>query len=159
MATTADGRQRSHPPAEDLIWDLSRLPLPADQSATDAADDQPATIGLGFTRPWGGSVFEGVVYESGYLALYDCSRPTEFVQFVEDEILPYCSTPESAEQVLLGDHGEDGEEDGPDTCEECGRESDTMEDGLCIVCRDKREEEAGTSIEDLDTVTETGGDE
>jgi len=63
------------------------------------------------------------------------------------------------DRVATDGGGEDGEEDGPDTCEECGRESDTMEDGLCIVCRDKREEEAGTSIEDLDTVTETGGDE
>jgi len=36
MATT-NGRRRSHPSNDDLPWDLDRLPLPADQAATDAA--------------------------------------------------------------------------------------------------------------------------
>lgn len=35
MAT--QDRTRSHPPNDDLPWDLDELPLPADQSATDAA--------------------------------------------------------------------------------------------------------------------------
>ncbi|GGK74325.1 hypothetical protein [Haloarcula sebkhae] len=37
MAT--NDRTRSHPPNDDLSWDLDQLPLPADQSATDAALD------------------------------------------------------------------------------------------------------------------------
>jgi len=45
------------------------------------------------------------------------------------------------------------------TCEDCGRESDTIEGGLCIVCLDKREEESETTTEDLDTVHEAGGDD
>lgn len=48
MAAQNQGRTRGHPPNDDLPWDLSRLPLPADQSAIDAAvdvleDAQPET--------------------------------------------------------------------------------------------------------------------
>ncbi|NLV13936.1 hypothetical protein [Haloarcula argentinensis] len=36
-ATSRQPTTRSHPPNDDLSWDLDQLPLPADQSATDAA--------------------------------------------------------------------------------------------------------------------------
>jgi len=117
----------------------------------DAATDHPATIGLGFKRPWSGTVMRGVIYESGYLALYSCDQPEDFVRFVEQELMPYFMEPGE----------EDGEGDG-ETCDGCGRESDTITDGLCIVCRDKRDEEQAddsqTTIEDLDTVHEGGED-
>ncbi|WP_277540255.1 hypothetical protein [Haloarcula laminariae] len=116
----------------------------------NAHRDQPASIGLGFGRMWNGMVMRGVVYQSGYIALYSCDVPSDAVQFIAEEILPHCS--ESEEEVAGGDDG--------DACSDCGRESDTIEDGLCIVCRDKREEEAEdgqTTIEDLDTVHEAGG--
>lgn len=55
-----------------------------------AREADPATIGLGFERPWSGTVAEGVVFESGYLAVYSMSDAPEFIRFVTDEILPYC---------------------------------------------------------------------
>jgi len=117
----------------------------------NARTDQPASIGLGFERFWNGSVMRGVIYQSGYVALYSCSIPSRAVQFVAEEILPHCTTDEEA---LTGDGDDEG-------CARCGRQTDLNDDGHCIVCQDKLEERSDddqTTIEDLDTVTETGGD-
>jgi hypothetical protein len=56
-------------------------------AAADA--DEPATIGLGFKRPWSGTLMKGVVYASGYVALYSARTPADGLGFVADEILPY----------------------------------------------------------------------
>jgi hypothetical protein len=119
--------------------------------------EEPATIGFGFERPWNGTIMEGVVYESGYVAAYNESRPTQFIRFVEEEMLPYAEVPDesSAAQTTLGD-------DSDPECEECGRETDSVDDtGLCVVCRDKQEEDAeGEEFGNLDTVhVADGGDE
>ena len=94
------------------------------------------SIGLGFERPWGGTVMEGVVYASGYVAVYNTTHASQFVRFVEEELLPYRYTEESAQQRLLGD----SEDEEDEACERCGRESDSIEDGLCIVCRDAEDD-------------------
>jgi len=54
----------------------------ADENAT-------ATFGLGFRRTWDNSVMEGVVYASGYVAIYNTSHISRFIRFVETEILPH----------------------------------------------------------------------
>ncbi|GAA3882848.1 hypothetical protein [Haloarcula argentinensis] len=121
----------------------------------DASGEVRANIGLGFTRAWSGSIMRGVVYESGYIALYSCSIAADAVQFIAEEILPHCYLEDVEETRDL--------EDSVQTCERCGRESDTIEDGHCVVCRDKQEEdteEAGqnTTLDDLDSVSMAGGD-
>lgn len=55
----------------------------------NASRSEPPSIGVGFERHWGGVVFEGVVYHSGYVACYDADSPPAFVRFVADEILPH----------------------------------------------------------------------
>lgn len=106
-------------------------------------DDQP-TIGIGFERPWNGTVERGVVFESGYVAVYSASSASSFIRFVEEELLPFCEVAgedESEQQTL------DDAESGEQTCEECGVTSDSVAeiDGrpLCIVHRDA--EERGTA--------------
>lgn len=57
----------------------------------DAADESDTpTIGLGFRRPWDGTAIRGVVYESGYVALYSANTASKAVRFVADELLPFC---------------------------------------------------------------------
>lgn len=49
-----------------------------------------ATIGLGFERTYAGSTYRGVAYASGYVAVWRDCPSGEFIQFVTDELLPYC---------------------------------------------------------------------
>jgi hypothetical protein len=119
----------------------------------DASEDLRATIGLGFKRLWSGTLMEGVVYESGYIALYTCSVPSDAVRFIEEEILPHAYV----------DEGDVGRTEEGETCERCGRESDSIKDGHCVVCRDKLEEESedvgqNTTLDDLDSVSMAGGE-
>lgn len=100
-------------------------------------DDVEPTIGLGFVRPWEGYAFKGVIYESGYVAIYNTNSATQFIRFVDEEILPYVRQAENdeEEQATLG----------TPECDDCGRESENLEqhgdEMLCPVCLDKREEE------------------
>ena len=69
----------------------------------DAAD---ADTGVGFEVAWEGTVVKGVVYESGYLAVWRDLRASAFVDFVVDEILPFAEVDDGedadGEQVTLG---------------------------------------------------------
>lgn len=47
------------------------------------------TMGLGFKRSWNGTTIKGVVWEGGYVALYNARHPADGLQFVADEILPF----------------------------------------------------------------------
>ncbi|MDS0258534.1 hypothetical protein NDI56_03800 [Haloarcula sp. S1CR25-12] len=141
----------------DTTWLNAAEDIDGEGSSIDYHDNarssEPATIGLGFGRFWDGTVMRGVVYQSGYVALYNCDVASNAVQFVAEEILPHCYEDEDE----LGSGGDS------DSCVRCGRDTDTNDDGHCIVCEDKLEEEAEeddsqTTIEDLDTVTETGGE-
>jgi hypothetical protein len=91
--------------------------------------------GLGFERPFGATALKGVVYRSGYVACYDASTATQFVRFLEEEVLPYTYVPEEDDQQTLTG----GE------CEDCGRDVDELTDGLCMVCLDGREDEEVTA--------------
>lgn len=51
---------------------------------------QRPNIGIGFVRAHGNTVQRGVVYESGYVALYNCNSAAAFVSFVAECILPFC---------------------------------------------------------------------
>lgn len=65
--------------------------------------DDSATIGLGFNRAWRGTVMHGVVYDSGYVALYNCNVASRAVRFIEDELLPFTDVIEDDFQAVLGE--------------------------------------------------------
>lgn len=79
----------------------------------DRADDADVpTIGLGFERPWDGTAVKGVVFASGYIALYSASSASRAVRFIADELLPYCSDDEEGGgdgQASVSDFGGDDE--------------------------------------------------
>lgn len=66
-----------------------------------------ASIGLGFKRVWQGTVMRGVVYASGYVALYSCENASEFVRFVDGELRPFAERVETndAQATLFDDEG------------------------------------------------------
>lgn len=105
----------------------------------EAGNDTP-NVGLGFSATHGGVVLSGVIYKSGYLALHNSGSPVQFIQFVEERILPYAlsADDEESDQSTLDDVG-------PSECDECGRETDSIEEHgdeeLCVVCHNKRVEE------------------
>jgi hypothetical protein len=68
----------------------------------DAADTTATpSIGVGFARTWNGAVIRGVVYASGYLALYNVEDAATFVGFVADDVLPHTRMDE--QEVLTPD--------------------------------------------------------
>ncbi|WP_135302617.1 hypothetical protein [Haloarcula amylovorans] len=91
---------------------------------------------------------------SGYVEVWEPELSTyEFLEWVRADILPYVRGADEgrndASEQAEADPDQPGldefEGDEPDSCQRCGRESDTINDaGYCIVCRDKREEEAAT---------------
>ncbi|SEO73057.1 hypothetical protein SAMN05216388_1017131 [Halorientalis persicus] len=118
--------------------------------AKASADRQP-TIGLGFERPWNGTVMRGVAFQSGYAAIYSTSSETEFIRFVGDELLPFAYVPDDedeGEQATLDDTADDGEDAGdggddwvPGECDQCGHDRKKTQylDGrrICIICADE----------------------
>jgi len=98
---------------DDVLGDVWMTSAEFGDGATiayhDDADGTEPTNGLGFKRPWNGSAVRGVVYESGYLALYDCGAPADFAHFVEDELLEYMTDgdEEDGVQATLVDSGGD----------------------------------------------------
>jgi len=73
-----------------------------------ADPEETPTIGLGFERPWNGTVQRGVVFESGYVAIYNETRPTAFIRFLDEELLEYAYAPgedDEQQQATLGDAG------------------------------------------------------
>lgn len=54
-----------------------------------------AEVGVGFTTPWQGTTVKGVLFASGYVAIYeDTWGPVQFARFVGDAILPHASVPD-----------------------------------------------------------------
>lgn len=89
------------------LWLKGEKPAPDSDAAALAynasADvDGQANIGVGFNLRWSGSVARGVVYESGYLALYSAETETAFMSFIRDEIL---------EHSTAVDPSDDGDDD------------------------------------------------
>ncbi|WP_135535350.1 hypothetical protein [Halostella pelagica] len=110
---------------------------------------------LGFRYDWDGTIMRGAAAASGYVAVFRSLSDAAWGRWLREEILPHAGIPdpedESEQQELP-----DGEPDDARECEQCGRESDSVgDDGYCIVCRDKLQEEG--TLDDLDTVDVTGG--
>lgn len=83
---------------------------------------------VGFEYPWSGALARGVVTASGYVAIYRDWPTEQFAKWVSEEIAEYLQIETDDQQSLTGP-----------TCEGCGRESQTIEDSLCVVCRDAEE--------------------
>lgn len=90
------------------------------EKATDARE---ASIGLGFELAWDGSVANGVVYASGYLAIWNEWPTNRFVRFVDEEIGPYANPMEEdddGEQQFLDEVGAFLDEEGYDVDRDVG---------------------------------------
>lgn len=74
--------------------------------STKESDAANVSIGLGFERSYEGSVARGIVYESGYCAVWRDWSPSKFVSFVVDEVFPYCEEYDyEAQQTDFEDFG------------------------------------------------------
>jgi len=72
-----------------------------DNAEPEKAGD--ASVGLGFLLSWEGVMAEGVLYRSGYLAIYSDWIASVFLEFVNDAVMPYAYLPEDTggEQTTL----------------------------------------------------------
>jgi len=95
--------------SDDDLGDVWMTGASDDDDATqiqyhDAADiETRPTIGMGFTRPWGGTVVRGIVYQSGYVAIYSAETPATFIGFLEECILPYVEAHDGEMQSTLSE--------------------------------------------------------
>ncbi|NHN40508.1 hypothetical protein G9C85_02500 [Halorubellus sp. JP-L1] len=82
-------------------------------------------VQLGFVYPWNSTVVRGTITESGYVAVYaGATQAATWGRWLREEVLPHVALPE-----------------GP-TCDRCGNEPERgLKDGLCIVCRDRADED------------------
>jgi hypothetical protein len=65
--------------------------------AATPADAGTANTGVGFNAAFGGTVFKGVIYESGYVAVWRDIDAGGFLDFISEEILPFSETVETEE--------------------------------------------------------------
>jgi hypothetical protein len=88
---------------DDETWYVSRDDGKSTELVYHDDADRPdgANIGLGFRRPYKNTIAHGVVYDSGYLAVYSNWTHAVFMQFVADEVRPFCA--ELGGQVTLGE--------------------------------------------------------
>lgn len=97
------------------------------------ADAKRASIGVGFELAWNNTVAEGVMYASGYVAVYNESwGPRKFASFVRDVILPHAEVPEDdeeTEQAELDDTGSDFADEVADHLEDEGLEVERDAEG------------------------------
>jgi len=57
--------------------------------AANIDDAQKGTLGLGFQYFWGDTRVRGIVYESGYVAMYRDMVTIEFAKWLREEVLPF----------------------------------------------------------------------
>jgi hypothetical protein len=67
-----------------------------------AGQSGDANVGIGFERSWQTTGARGVVYESGYVAIYREWTPAVGIEFVAEEILPHAYEHDT-EQTKLGE--------------------------------------------------------
>ena len=65
--------------------------------AATPSDAGTANTGVGFSAAFGGTVFKGVIYESGYVAVWRDIDAGGFLDFVAQEILPFAETVDTDE--------------------------------------------------------------
>jgi len=68
-----------------------------------ATAPEDATVGLGFTRTWQETAVRGVIYESGYIAVYSAWTHAVFLEFLADAVLPYAHPIDDVQTTLGGD--------------------------------------------------------
>lgn len=75
-------------------------------------DARDANVGLGFILAWDGTVAKGVLYESGYLAVFEEWTAAMYLRFIQQELLPHSYVPEDEDeeftQETLDDAGDSG---------------------------------------------------
>lgn len=72
----------------------------------EASEDAKSDIGLGFERSWQGYMLQGVVFASGYVAVYEDLGNTAFLRFVTETLVPHGYVPDDDaddEQQTLGE--------------------------------------------------------
>lgn len=93
---------------------------------------------VGFRYRWDGIRVEGMIAASGYVAVYNDWPAETYARFIAEEVVEKLSVEVDAQQALPDDE-DTSAEDSP--CVECDRQTDTNDDGLCVVCQSRREEE------------------
>lgn len=85
------------------VWMVGRDPGDGASMNYHAAASESATptFGLGFERPWNGTVMRGVVYESGYVAVYNTNHDSQFIRFIDEELLPHAEEGDEGGQTQL----------------------------------------------------------
>lgn len=71
----------------------------------EASENAASDIGLGFERGWEGYLLQGVVFASGYVAVYEDLGKSAFLRFVTETLLPHGFVPDDngdGEQTTLG---------------------------------------------------------
>ncbi|WP_135363420.1 hypothetical protein [Halosimplex halophilum] len=111
---------------------------------------------VGFEHRYGPESLKAYLAESGYVAAYGDEWATyDFVPWLVDVVEPHLRDDEDGvheDQATLEEAADEPE------CDDCGRATDSVDDtGLCVVCRDKAEEDGADPYADLDTVTEANG--
>lgn len=107
---------------EDALRETTMVGDGADGDSTSidygpaASSHSPASLGLGFEVSVDFGIVEGVVWRSGYVALYDVGLEERFVRFVLDELWAHCYVPEDDEDVpgdqqTLGEAADGADED------------------------------------------------
>lgn len=64
-------------------------------------DAREANVGLGFVYSWDGTVAKGILYQSGYIAIWEDWTASMFLHFVEDELLEHSYVPVDEEEEFL----------------------------------------------------------
>lgn len=91
----------------------------------DSATD--GTIGLGFEYFWDDTRVEGIVYESGYVALYSDTISEVFGAWVRQEVLPHLYVPDEGEETDQDTLTED-EQDRADVAATDGGDGGSLDD-------------------------------
>jgi hypothetical protein len=73
----------------------------------EVADANKANVGLGFTVSWNSVVGEGVLYGSGYIAIYSSWGSSVFAEFVKENVLPHSVLDDDADGQQATLAGED----------------------------------------------------
>lgn len=86
------------------VVDDDTAPDDVDMGYGRDANQSGGNIGVGFRTAWNGRRVKGIMYASGYIAVYsEWVGETAFAQFVREEVLPHAEAPETAQSILDGD--------------------------------------------------------
>jgi hypothetical protein len=88
----------------------------------EASEHEPSDIGLGYEKAWEGYILRGVIYQSGFVAVYEDLDPGAFLRFATEEVVPFGFIPEDDDDTrqatfkdkvgeYLEDEGYDVDED------------------------------------------------